>query len=468
VIRGAFEKNKNNPLLQRFLSNVHMKKVAWSMDSHHQWPHEVACQQFFDTYYLAHSNYIDKFEPGKARWLPCALQFDGRREDVLPYIVGDMPQNYDVVSVYRDYLQIGDRNAAAWMCWKELQAEGRSVFLGQTRQWNPDGNKTVGGINRYYEALRSGKVILNLSIIDDLNMRNLEALLLNQVMVANRVPDHEKMKLDYSNVVFFDKFNVRSFRKAMEEAMEKTEKPRKNTMATVLNHHTMIHRFVTMINEQLGTKLSVPDIDVSAISAKQKRPIENKAFLPSAELGDIVYDEMELGIKAVYANIARQQPEEAVHISLGLLEKYPVDAEWQGRLDELFFIFRHCSNRIIADKEISIELLLQALADAIRHAVLNGVSLQQLGQLSNSIPVLLRESPAKQRLCKVLASMLSIAAQRFMQQKEWTQAVYCLEKAEALGVAPEQEEYLRFAEAYRKAGQPEKAVEKYTQALKLQ
>lgn len=465
-IRDAFARNQANPLLKNFLENEEIKKAAWSMDSHHQWPHEIACQQFFDTYYLAHSNYIDKFAPGKARWLPCALQFDGRREDVLPYITGDVPKSYDVVSVYRDYLHIGDRNAAAWMCWKELQEEGRSVFLGQTRQWNPDGTKTEGGINRYYEALRSGKVILNLSIIDDLNMRNLEALLLNQVMVANRVPDHEKLKLDYSNVVFFDKFDIRSFRRAMDEAMEKIKRPCRNTMAEALNHHTMIHRFVTMINEQLGTKLAVPDVDVEAAIAKQK-PMEQRAFFPSAERGDIVYDEMELGIKAVYAYMARQEPAESVQILLGLLKKYPAHEAWQGRLDELFFILRECSNIMKADDPISIELLLQVLVEATRHAFLNGVNLDQLSQLVHSIPVLLQECPAKRRFCKVLARALLVVAQRHMETRDWSKAVECLEKAEDLGAELGQADCLGFAEAYRKTGQMEKAVERYTQAVKM-
>ena len=465
VVREAFKKNKDNLLLQKFLSNSHMKKVAWSMDSHHQWPHEVVCQQFFDTYYLAHSNYIDKFEPGKARWLPCALQFDGRREDVLPYIVGDVPRSYDVVSVYRDYLHIGDRNAAAWMCWKELQEEGRSVFLGQTRQWNPDGTKTAGGINRYYEALRSGKVILNLSIIDDLNMRNLEALLLNQVMVANCVPDHEKLKLDYSNVVFFDKFDVRSFRKAMEEAMKKADNPHKNTMAGVLNHHTMIHRFVTMINEQLGTKLSVPDIDVDATLVKQKQSSVCKAFQPSAEFGDIVYDEMELGIKAVYANMARQQLEEAVHILLGLLVKYPADKNWQGRLEELFFTLQQCNKMKKDNKLFSFELLQQTLAEAMQHAVLAGIHLQSIDSLVTGIPGLLPECPAKQRLCKALARVLLVMAKNFINQQDWDRTIACLEKAQEFGAEWGSDGYLQLAEAYRKVGKPEKAVEKYKLAV---
>ena len=464
-IRDAFARNQANPLLKNFLENEEIKKAAWSMDSHHQWPHEIACQQFFDTYYLAHSNYIDKFAPGKARWLPCALQFDGRREDVLPYITGDVPKSYDVVSVYRDYLHIGDRNAAAWMCWKELQEEGRSVFLGQTRQWNPDGTKTEGGINRYYEALRSGKVILNLSIIDDLNMRNLEALLLNQVMVANRVPDHEKLKLDYSNVVFFDKFDIRSFRRAMDEAMEKIKRPCRNTMAEALNHHTMIHRFVTMINEQLGTKLAVPDVDVEAAIAKQK-PMEQRAFFPSAERGDIVYDEMELGIKAVYAYMARQEPAESVQILLGLLKKYPAHEAWQGRLDELFFTLQHCSNLASSGGEISFELLQQALAEAMQRAVLAGIRLQQIEQLVNGIAGLLQECSAKQRLCKALARVLVVVAQGFMKQQDWSRAAACLEKAGELGIKWGTEEYLQLAEAYRKTGQPEKAVESYKRAVK--
>lgn len=468
MIQEAFARNQQNPLLKQFLANRQLKKVAWSMDSHHFWPQETACQEFFDTYYIAHSNYLSKFKPGKAEWLPCALQFDGCREDILPYILHKFPKTVDVVSMYHNYLHIGDRNAAAWNCWQELKREGRSVLLGQTKQWDAHGRKAEGCMQRYYGALLSGRVILNLSIMDDLNMRNFEALLLNQVMAANRVPDHDKLKLDYSNVVFFDKFDTTSFRRAMDEAMEKARRPRRNTMAEALNNHTMIHRFVTMINKQLGTKLVVPDVDVHKAAIAQGKPMERMTFSPSAEHGDTVYDEMELGIKAVYAYMARQEPEESIHILLGLLKKYPANEAWQGRLDELFFILRDCSNMMKPDEPLSIELLLQALAEAMRHAFLGGVTLDQLGQLVHSVPVLLQECPAKRRFCKVLTRALLVVAQRFMESQEWSKAVECLEKAEALGAVPGQAECLRFAEAYRKAGQPEKAVEKYTQALKVQ
>ena len=247
--------------------------------------------------------------------------------------------------------------------------------------------------------------------------------------------------------------------------MKKADNPHKNTMAGVLNNHTMIHRFVTMINEQLGTELSVPDIDVDAVSTSQEKLTGRQAFQPSVELGDIVYDEMELGVKAVYANMARRQPEAAVHILLGLLEKYPVDTNWQGRLEELFFTLQQCSRMKKDNRHFSFELLQQALAEAIQHAVLAGIRLQSIDSLVNGIPGLLPECPAKHRLCKALARVLSVVAQNFMKQQEWSRAVACLEKALEFGVEWGPEGYFQLAEAYRQLGQKEKAVEMYSQAI---
>ena len=118
-IQEAFQKNAKNPSFIRFLQDTSLKKAAWTLDSHHEWQVEVQLEKYFDTYYVAHANYLDKFSAGKAKWLPCALLFDATRREGIAYSAQETKKTTDVVMVYRSYLGIGDRNAAVWeTIWK--------------------------------------------------------------------------------------------------------------------------------------------------------------------------------------------------------------------------------------------------------------------------------------------------------------------------------------------------------------
>lgn len=50
------------------------------------------------------------------------------------------------------------------------------------------------------------KVVLNLSLADDLNMRNFEALALNRILLTNKVQDHELLAQWEENIVYLDRY----------------------------------------------------------------------------------------------------------------------------------------------------------------------------------------------------------------------------------------------------------------------
>ena len=460
VIMEGFRQQKDNPLFAEFLNDHEVKKVAWTMDTHHEQQVEQKLQDYFDTYYVAHANYLGVFRPGKAKHLPCRVHFDVSRRDVLPLLAKAerTPKSYDAVSVYVDYLGIGDRNAEIWRCMEECEDAGLRTFFGRTKQ---HGNPV--GMVRYFQAMLSGRVILNVSIMDDFNMRNFEALMLNQVMVTNRVPDHAIMDLDYSNAVFYERGNRRSFREAMREGLAKASRPHHATAAQVLNHHTLIHRYVEIINDQLGTNLRVPDIDVEKTLAELRaQPMGAEPFVPDAAKGDSVYDRMELGAKAVHAFLAYQQPREALEALTALLEKEPA-AAYPGHLEDFLASLRLCQ----AQGELLPELCRASLYEALQRAMAQNIDSQQFGRLLAELPPLMDASPASQRLARHLLNFTTSALSHLADAGRWEEAAAYMQAAEKLPGKDAREYHLAAARVARNCGQPQAAMEHYRAALGL-
>ena len=460
-VHQLFLQYKNEGAFQKFWQNESIKKVAWSMDTHHQWPIETQYQQYFSTYYTAHSNYIDKFEPEKAKWLPCSLFVDSDRLDLIRLLAMKQAKTFDVVSVYRDYLHIGDRNAAMYECYEWMQEKGISVFLGQTNQFKENGQ------NHYYQALLSAKIVLNLSIMDDLNMRNFEALALNQVMVTNRVPDHAKIDLDYSNTVFFDRFDQQSFAAAMEEALEKAKNP-KQTIDSVINKHMQIHRYVELFNRELGTQLEVPNLDVAKILAELKAENagrEKSVFAFSTEQGDIRYDGQEIGVKAVYSYLQHDQADKALQAMMHLLSMDTTVLHWETNANDLFAILDLCTKK----KELGyrVNFLLAAVLKAVDWMAEKGLSIQGIQFLAK---LLLRADMQFGEITLVLKKRLQYglrkSAAQFLQEQKAAAAGECLNAIQALDGKMDTEFYLLAAETNRLLQKPEAALACYEKAVK--
>lgn len=465
TIHEIFQKNKHNPKFIEFLNDKEQRKVAWSMDSHHQWQIEIQYQHFFHTYYLAHSNYIEKFKKTRVKWLPCSLLVDQNRKELLRYYFFlDGEKAFDIVSIYRNYLSIGDRNAVMAEYYNYLSNHGYSVFLGQTKQI------VQGKLNmsRYYHALCSGRIVLNISIKDDLNMRNFEALALNQVMVTNRVPDHDKIDLDYSNTVFFDRYDLNSFAKAMERAFEKTKQVPKRTVDSVINKHMLIHRYVDIMNDVLGENLVVPDIDVQQeLDLLKDEKSYDEALIPfsvSDESGDIQYDRMEIEMKAVYAFFLHNNVRKSFEYLYDQLKLNGQSERWKVYLNELLLL----NNLIVKrhDGEYLFELLNNVLWEAVQLAIKGRISKQEADQLF----LLLTNDVNKgniivEKLRKQFVQSLLHTGKNFIQLGRGEEALEVLKRVQELGLLDRTYYYLA-AEANRLTGNAERAIFYYAKAVK--
>lgn len=464
VIRGIFEENQHQSSFGDFWKDKTVKKVAWSMDSHHQWQTEVQYQYFFDTYYLAHSEYMDKFDTNKTKWLPCSLLVDKDRYELLRFSDDVGEKIVDIVSVYRNYLHIGDRNAVMNDYYQYLLSHNYSVFAGQTQQmWQGKLN-----MNRYYQALSAGNIILNVSIKDDLNMRNFEALALNQIMVTNRVPDHDKIDLDYGNTVFFDRYDMSSFDRAIKEAMEKTKQPRKRTIDSVINQHMLIHRYVEIFNNELGLNLVVPNIDVDSELAKLKeKRVPMVGFCFDSEKGDIQYDNIEMMTKGLYSYLQHNRFEDAMRTGIAL-------ADYQGEnlakhMDDLLHSFNQCIDRL--KEGFKVEMCLLSVIKAITVAIKRGATLQAVISISKLISKMENLQSARSTLIVVyelkyeLKNILLEGIKMMIAKKNYPQSLQFVAYIEQLAVDLAADDYSLFAETNRLAGQKEKALEYYKKSL---
>ena len=94
-------------LLEQF-KRLSCPKVFWSQDSHHCHDREARVQRYFDRYYIAHANYLDKFDKARTNYLPCC--YGASSLDFLRAASSEkFEKQFDIGSFFVQY-SIGDRN----------------------------------------------------------------------------------------------------------------------------------------------------------------------------------------------------------------------------------------------------------------------------------------------------------------------------------------------------------------------
>ena len=190
---------KMHGLLEKFLDRPFTASF-WTMDSHHLVKQEAKAAKHFDYIFVAHKQYLKFFDPSKARYLPCSFSLTSSTE-VSRYLA-EPPKHL--------------RNEAEGACavfaaypWQKRNA-GYSKFMELAGTLGIDNSfvgKVYGGMppnDKLIKRMLEHKVVVNLSLSDDLNMRNFEALALNRILLTNKVLDHELLGEFEENIVYFD------------------------------------------------------------------------------------------------------------------------------------------------------------------------------------------------------------------------------------------------------------------------
>lgn len=234
--------HQGNRTLQNIFRSEKIRKVCWSFDSHHCHQAETTYQSLFDHFYIAHSPYLKFYTSSPVSWLPCCYS-----PHPVDEFLGFMDKEYtierDIICPFQRY-EVGDRNEVIDKIRERLIKRGLRFHIGSV----PYGEE-------YAKAMRESRICLNVSLIDDLNIRNFEAWAYNTRLLTNRVPDHDKITFDSSHTNFFQR-NLTDFDEALDRALE-DKGVEIRSIKPILEQHMLIHRYVEIINRELGLKLDV-------------------------------------------------------------------------------------------------------------------------------------------------------------------------------------------------------------------
>lgn len=185
-------------LLKKFMDRTYSASF-WSMDSHHLGKQEARAARYFNHAFVAHSEYLHLFDENQASHLPCAFSLASNTrvsQTISKYIEGE-PKNANNKSVCAPFAAYPwqKRNLGYLKGLRAAEELGISNFFGTVRGGQPANEGLI-------QQILSHTVVLNLSLSNDLNMRNFEALALNKILLTNQVLDHKLLKAYEQNIVF--------------------------------------------------------------------------------------------------------------------------------------------------------------------------------------------------------------------------------------------------------------------------
>lgn len=265
-------------MLERLsLKRIKAVKVLWSFDSHRGWPSERHWQDQFDKLFIAHSPYLKFFDETKAHWLPCSFIRFGRNQLIKllseSEAAGGIQAN--VIFPHNSY-NLGTRRNLEPALRRACAKLGQSSYFGPVESGLP-----------YLRAIQKARVVLNVSIKDDLNIRNFEAWAVNRVLLTNRTPDHARIAFPEDSTFFFD-HGLGNLEEQLAQALERARHP-VQTFGFVLNHHMLAHRILEIFNVCFGQDGRLPIIQVSTIAlSSSAEPECSEQLLRSASPGPTV------------------------------------------------------------------------------------------------------------------------------------------------------------------------------------
>ena len=343
--------NIHNSDFRKFLNRKDLKKVVWTLDNHiHEFSHDQYVQKFFDRYYVAHQNFTSKLLPDNIKWLPCSFNMTGINE-LIKITQNPARKHFDIVCVYRyfpGHINLNNRNLIASDIYDTLRHYKNLKFCFCC---------TTYGVE-YLNLLKSAHVVLNISMSGDFNIRNFECAGLNKIMLADKVFDHESVALDYSGSYFFNR-DLSNFRATLDRALSNANND-VNTLPNVVNNHMLIHRFLHIINNELGCDYKLNKIDIQIN--------ENNTVFSRKEIVCTRYNYMTMSLRSLFVLLSNSYYLEAFNIIDKIIKSAKQESKLQGyepedvnritallgcqiddRIDrQLFFIKNHIASKMKA------------------------------------------------------------------------------------------------------------------------
>lgn len=220
------------------------RKVFWSFDSHHAYNEESGYAQFFNTVYVAHETYRPLVRAEHKEDLPCCfwpLSYD----DLNVRLKSPPARLTDVFFKHRSY-SWGDRDALLRSISTTLSNNNLSFDV-------VPGNDRIA----YCDALHASQVVLNISLLCDLNFRNFEAWAFGRPLITNELGWHTKVAADALGSTFFFRRDLSDFEEALHRALNHSAGRSVESINAVLGGHMLMHRIVQIINTEFSTDFRV-------------------------------------------------------------------------------------------------------------------------------------------------------------------------------------------------------------------
>ena len=261
TVRGLIEMVGDQEWRQR-----KAKVVLRTQDSHHQLDDELAIIDDVDWIAIAHSSYLKFFPADKVMHVPCSLYYS---RSMAREWLRQTSATKDVDVVFPFQLYRGEpRNALAYEVFRNLNRRGITTKFGFFRYFR---NSEAPPL--LWEELGRARVILNLPLRNDFNIRNFEASLFTSWHVTPKLSDHDLVRMNWSNTRFVgsDALHITSTIEDILLSGQESElisSPRE----LVLHDHTVNDRIYQIIDFVLGTTLQAQPKVFDAVTSPNKKP----------------------------------------------------------------------------------------------------------------------------------------------------------------------------------------------------
>jgi len=208
----------------------------WSFDNHHD-IYEKDARKHFTDWLVAHTGYENNTGPNSIHLPVCYFQ---NSYDQFKNLIKDVHPSKDIIFHHRKY-PIGDRDVLSQKMIQYIEE------LKLTYDFSP-----MNGNVEYAKSLQGCKVGLNISLLNDLNLRNFEVWMANKPLLTNYLPNYEMFPELNKDTIFYNR-DLSDFKDKLQESLEKKVDSRRH----IIKHHMLTNRYLEAINLIMNSNFKI-------------------------------------------------------------------------------------------------------------------------------------------------------------------------------------------------------------------
>lgn len=209
------------PLIRYPLIDCPKPNIYWASDTHLGFDYRLQMAKKFDHVFVAQHRAALEFAAAgvKAEWLPHAFEPEAYPtfEDLERRKLRDLNESVEAGQMFRrgEKLEIAQLSKKYDVCFVgHINSQNRIDFLDRMFSEFPNFFYGQRLFEEAAEKFHESKIVLNISMLDDLNMRTFEAMGTGSFLLTNWIPTIEDVFEDGKHLVLY---------KSIEEAVDKAK-----------------------------------------------------------------------------------------------------------------------------------------------------------------------------------------------------------------------------------------------------